>query len=154
MRTHVHVGVGVRACVAGPFDPSPHHLTNVESEDSHVFIDPRGNFHMLTNVNTGHRRCPQGVECGGHAWSTDGKNFSDIYIGAFGPYLTFANGLCPKGPLLLCLVTTPPVPADLVQPHRTLLFAECQTWEFWAVCDGGVLFSACYARNWLEQLVC
>eukprot|EP00035_Acanthoeca_spectabilis_P039493 m.62749 g.62749 ORF g.62749 m.62749 type:complete len:467 (+) comp9626_c0_seq1:559-1959(+) len=76
----------------GPFVPSPHHLSNVESEDPNVFVDPRGNYHLLTNINTGHARCPQGVECGGHAWSRDGLAFSDLYIGAFGPYVTFANG--------------------------------------------------------------
>lgn len=54
--------------------------------------DPRGNYHLLTNVNTCHRRCPQGVECGGHAWSRDGVEFSNLTIGAFGPYITLANG--------------------------------------------------------------
>jgi hypothetical protein len=29
-------------------------LTNLESEDANVFIDPRGNYHMLTNINTCH----------------------------------------------------------------------------------------------------
>jgi len=76
----------------GPFYPHSHHLTNLESEDSFVFLDPRGNFHMLTNINTCHRRCPIGVECGGHSWSTDGITFSNLTVGAFGPYITFKNG--------------------------------------------------------------
>jgi hypothetical protein len=76
----------------GPFIPYAHHLTTIESEDAHVFIDPRGNFHLLTNINTAHARCPIGVECGGHAWSRDGLSFSDLTVGAFGPYITFANG--------------------------------------------------------------
>eukprot|EP00040_Diaphanoeca_grandis_P001641 m.19049 g.19049 ORF g.19049 m.19049 type:complete len:456 (-) comp12323_c0_seq1:657-2024(-) len=76
----------------GPFEPRSHHLTNLESEDAHVFIDPRGNYHMLTNINTCHRRCPIGVECGGHSWSTDGVTFSNLTVGAFGPYITFKNG--------------------------------------------------------------
>lgn len=76
----------------GPFVPHSHHLTNLESEDAHVFIDPRGNYHMLTNINTCHRRCPQGVACGGHSWSRDGLHFSNLTVGAFGPYITFANG--------------------------------------------------------------
>ena len=67
-------------------------ITYPESEDPSVFIDPRGNYHLLTNVNTFHRRCAQGTECGGHAWSKDGVNFSNLTIGAFGPYITFANG--------------------------------------------------------------
>eukprot|EP00039_Didymoeca_costata_P028439 m.21068 g.21068 ORF g.21068 m.21068 type:complete len:467 (+) comp7023_c0_seq1:103-1503(+) len=76
----------------GPFIPHPKHLTNLESEDSFVFIDPRGNFHMLTNINTCHARCPVGVECGGHSWSRDGVTFSNLTVGAFGPYITFENG--------------------------------------------------------------
>jgi hypothetical protein len=48
-----------------------------------------GNYHMLTNINTCHTRCPQGVECGGHAWSHDGLTFSDLHVGAFGPYPPF-----------------------------------------------------------------
>ena len=47
---------------------------------------------MLTNVNTCHRRCPIGVECGGHSWSHDGLTFSNLTVGAFGPYITFADG--------------------------------------------------------------
>jgi hypothetical protein len=54
--------------------------------------DPRGNYHLFTNVNTFHARCAQGVECGGHAWSRDGFVFSNLTIGAFGPFITFANG--------------------------------------------------------------
>lgn len=76
----------------GPFVPVEEHLTYPESEDASVFIDPRGNFHMLTNVNTGHARCALGVECGGHAWSKDGRHWTNLTIGAFGPRITFANG--------------------------------------------------------------
>ena len=76
----------------GPFVPVEEHITYPESEDPTVFIDPRGNFHMLTNVNTCHRRCPQGVECGGHAWSRDGRAWTNLTIGAFGPVITLANG--------------------------------------------------------------
>ena len=76
----------------GPFVPVEQHITYPESEDPHVFRDPRGNFHMLTNVNTCHRRCAQGVECGGHAWSTDGRTWSNLTVGAFGPVITLANG--------------------------------------------------------------
>ena len=88
---------------------APHPITYPESEDPSVFIDPRGNYHMLTNVNTCHRRCLQGIECGGtfffttflcvctatdnkewtldaagHAWSRDGLHFTNLTIGAFG----------------------------------------------------------------------
>lgn len=71
---------------------APHPITYPESEDPSVFQDPRGNFHLLTNVNTYHRRCPAGVPCGGHAWSRDGIHFSNLTIGAFGPVIRFANG--------------------------------------------------------------
>jgi len=40
-------------------------ITFPESEDPSVFKDPRGNYHLLTNVNTYHARCAQGVPCGG-----------------------------------------------------------------------------------------
>lgn len=79
---------------AGPFQmkAAQNPITFPESEDPSVFRDPRGNYHLLTNVNTGHKRCPQGVQCGGHAWSRDGITFTNLTIGAFGPYITFANG--------------------------------------------------------------
>jgi hypothetical protein len=67
-------------------------VTYPESEDPTVFQDHRGNFHLFTNVNTGHQRCDQGVPCGGHAWSRDGYHFTDLVIGAFGPVITFRNG--------------------------------------------------------------
>ena len=78
----------------GPYQmrAARHPITYPESEDPSVFRDPRGNYHLLTNVNTCHARCAQGIECGGHAWSRDGFIFSNLTIGAFGPYITFANG--------------------------------------------------------------
>lgn len=79
---------------AGPFtmNAAPTPITYPESEDPSVFRDPRGNFHLLTNVNTYHARCAQGVPCGGHAWSRDGLTFSNLTVGAFGPVITFSNG--------------------------------------------------------------
>jgi len=79
---------------SGPFqmNAAPHPITYPESEDPSVFRDPRGNYHLLTNVNTCHQRCRQGVECGGHAWSRDGFVFSNLTVGAFGPFITFKNG--------------------------------------------------------------
>ncbi|CAK0821635.1 unnamed protein product [Prorocentrum cordatum] len=47
---------------------------------------------MLTNVNTGHRRCGSGVPCGGHAWSEDGVTWSDTFVGAFGPEVLMEDG--------------------------------------------------------------
>ena len=67
-------------------------ITYPESEDPSVFRDKRGHFHLVTNVNTYHARCAQGVPCGGHAWSRDGFVFSNLTVGAFGPVITFKNG--------------------------------------------------------------
>jgi hypothetical protein len=76
----------------GPYiSANPLPVTAPESEDAAVFIDKRGNFHLLTNVNNDHARCAQGVPCGGHAWSKDGITFSNLTIGAFGPIVTFTN---------------------------------------------------------------
>ena len=86
------IGVARGDSWAGPFAALPLPVTHPESEDAHVFRDPRGNFHLLTNVNNDHARCAAGVPCGGHAWSTDGLSFSNLTIGAFGPYIRFANG--------------------------------------------------------------
>lgn len=78
----------------GPYDmrAARRPVTYPESEDPFVFVDHRGAFHLLTNVNTGHDRCGQGVPCGGHAWSADGLVFSDLVVGAFGPIVTMPNG--------------------------------------------------------------
>lgn len=57
-----------------------------------MFQDPRGNFHLLTNVNTYHRRCNEGAACGGHAWSRDAFQWSDLVIGAFGPAVRKSDG--------------------------------------------------------------
>jgi hypothetical protein len=64
----------------GPFQmrAAKRPITYPESEDPSTFRDPRGNYHLLTNVNTYHARCAQGVECGGHAWSRDGFTFSNL----------------------------------------------------------------------------
>ena len=79
---------------AGPYSmmEAKHPITYPESEDPFVFQDFRGNFHLLTNVNTFHARCAQSVPCGGHAFSYDGLVWSNLTIGAFGPVITFANG--------------------------------------------------------------
>jgi hypothetical protein len=77
---------------AGPFAALPLPVTHPESEDAHVWQDHRGNFHLLTNVNNDHARCAEGEPCGGHAWGYDGITFSNLSIGAFGPYIRFANG--------------------------------------------------------------
>ena len=86
------IGVARAAHWAGPYTALPLPVTHPESEDAHVFVDARGSFHLLTNVNNDHTRCAQGVPCGGHAWSYDGITFSNLTIGAFGPVIRFENG--------------------------------------------------------------
>jgi len=86
------IGVARGTSFNGPFTALPLPVTHPESEDAAVFRDPRGNFHLLTNVNNDHSRCAQGVPCGGHAWSEDGLTFSNLTIGAFGPVIRFLNG--------------------------------------------------------------
>ena len=78
--------------VARPTGNAGDPITHPENEDPAVFTDPRGNYHMLTNVNTGHRRCGSGTACGGHAWSRTGVSWSDTFVGAFGPNGKMANG--------------------------------------------------------------
>jgi len=67
-------------------------LINLEGEDPAVFQDPRGNFHLLSNINTWHARCLPGEAGGGHAWSRDGLTWSEVHLGAFGPLVELANG--------------------------------------------------------------
>jgi hypothetical protein len=97
--THTHTQLAP-ACVGvlraptwrGPYEnviSTP--IVHPESEDPFVFQTKRG-FHLLTNVNTYHRRCASGVACGGHAWSRDGITWSEQTIGAFGPVIKLMNG--------------------------------------------------------------
>eukprot|EP00483_Globobulimina_turgida_P008722 UN08740 len=67
-------------------------IVHPESEDPTVWQDPRGNFHLFTNVNTYHRRCPAKAPCGGHSWSYDGITCGPQFIGAFGPVIHLKNG--------------------------------------------------------------
>lgn len=67
-------------------------ITKPENEDPAIFRDPRGNLHLITNVNTGHSRCAANVPCGGHAWSADGLQWSDVSVGAFGPVARMQDG--------------------------------------------------------------
>lgn len=60
------------------------------SEDPSVFIDHRGNFHMLTNALPG--GCKPKKVAGGHAWSRDGWNWSEPRVGAFNTTVIFTDG--------------------------------------------------------------
>jgi hypothetical protein len=87
------IGVARAATWQGPFTALfSQPITKPEGEDPAVWRDPRGRFHLFSNVGTWHARCAAGVPCGGHAWSLDGLTWSDQYIGAFGPVVRWVNG--------------------------------------------------------------
>ena len=116
----------------GPFlaaNPLP--VTKPESEDPFVFIDHQGYFHLVTNVNNDHTRCASGIPCGGHAWSYDGINFSNLTIGAFGPVIKLNNGSYWYN----SYVERPQVYQDSTQTPITFFvgmgrtsYADCGTW--------------------------
>jgi hypothetical protein len=78
-------------------------ITSPESEDPSVFRDPRGNFHLLTNINNCHKHCAAGVACGGHAHSRNGLDWSELYVGAFGPVITCDWPIDCLQALIICL---------------------------------------------------
>jgi hypothetical protein len=76
----------LRCDYAGTLPMTSHHPCR------HARPQAKGHFHLLTNVNNGHARCDQSVPCGGHAWSLDGLNWSNLTIGSHGPNYNLANG--------------------------------------------------------------
>ena len=58
-------------------------------EDPSVFKDHRGNYHMLFNALP--YKCVPKLLQGGHAWSTDGINWSTPRIGAFNTTIQFTD---------------------------------------------------------------
>merc|ERR1712032_836297 len=63
---------------------------NHAAEDPSVFVDQRGNFHMLVNALPG--RCQSKSNQGGHAWSRDGIVWSDVRVGAYNTSVFFTDG--------------------------------------------------------------
>ncbi|KAL7522082.1 hypothetical protein ACHAWX_006767, partial [Stephanocyclus meneghinianus] len=60
-------------------------------EDPSVFVDQRGNYHMLFNALP--YKCVPKFQQGGHAWSKDGVNWSDRpRVGAFDTTIQFTDG--------------------------------------------------------------
>ncbi|KAL7539341.1 hypothetical protein ACHAXR_009225 [Thalassiosira sp. AJA248-18] len=59
-------------------------------EDPSVFADHRGNYHMLFNALP--YKCVPKFQQGGHAWSTDGINWSTPRVGAFDTRIQFTDG--------------------------------------------------------------
>ena len=60
------------------------------AEDPSVFVDVRGNFHMLVNALP--YACAPKTNQGGHAWSKDGVTWSEPRVGAFNTTVTFTDG--------------------------------------------------------------
>ena len=84
--------IGVQYCAnrtapcSGGFNPIFKHT----AEDPSVFIDHRGNWHMLVNALPG--GCNPKVQQGGHAWSKDGVVWSEPRTGAYNTTIVFTNG--------------------------------------------------------------
>mmetsp|Transcript_13508 Transcript_13508/g.19770 ORF Transcript_13508/g.19770 Transcript_13508/m.19770 type:complete len:596 (+) Transcript_13508:169-1956(+) len=60
------------------------------AEDPFVFIDTRGNYHMLANALP--YKCLPKKQQGGHAWSKDGITWSDMRVGAFTANVQLMDG--------------------------------------------------------------
>jgi hypothetical protein len=60
------------------------------SEGTSVFVDKRGNYHMLINAFPG--GCMPKLQQGGHAWSRDGINWSEPRVGAYNTTVHFTDG--------------------------------------------------------------
>jgi len=75
--------IGVQYCASknatcqGGHDPVFQHT----AEDPSVFVDHRGNWHMLVNAFPG--GCNPKLQQGGHAWSKDGVVWSEPRAGAY-----------------------------------------------------------------------
>eukprot|EP00937_MAST-01D_sp_MAST-1D-sp2_P001203 g1203.t1 len=86
--------IGVHYCANAtapcePAEPSGSVYTHT-SEDPSVFVDHRGNYHMLVNALPG--GCNPKVQQGGHAWSRDGVAWSEPRVGAYNGTVQFTDG--------------------------------------------------------------
>ena len=63
---------------------------NHTGEDPSVFIDHRGNWHMLLNALPW--MCVPKQQQGGHAWSRDGVTWSEPRVGAYTTTVEFTDG--------------------------------------------------------------
>lgn len=79
-------------CSAAPDDALFSLAFNHAAEDPSVFVDHRGNFHMLVNALPGNCKPKPKIHQGGHAWSRDGIVWSDVRVGAFNTTVAFTDG--------------------------------------------------------------
>ena len=84
------IGVSVCANRTEPCVELHNPIFNHTAEDPSVFIDHRGNYHMLTNALPG--GCNPKAAAGGHAWSRDGLIWSEPTVGAFNTTIHFTDG--------------------------------------------------------------
>ncbi|KAL7430471.1 hypothetical protein ACHAXM_002205 [Skeletonema potamos] len=73
-------------CLPSTGDPIISHT----GEDPSVFVDHRGNYHMLFNALP--YKCVPKFQQGGHAWSRDGIEWSSPRVGAFNTTIQFSDG--------------------------------------------------------------
>ena len=86
-------GISVQVCPveSGPCEPSNDlPIFGHTGEDPSVFVDHRGNYHMLFNALP--YKCVPKYQQGGHAWSDDGITWSAPRVGAFDTTIRFTDG--------------------------------------------------------------
>jgi hypothetical protein len=86
-------GIGVQICPSETEPCNPSSDTPIlahTGEDPSVFVDHRGNYHMLFNALP--YKCVPKFQQGGHAWSKDGIEWSAPRVGAFDTTIHFSDG--------------------------------------------------------------
>jgi len=90
-------GISMQVC---PVENEPCHPSNGlpiishTGEDPSVFVDHRGNYHMMFNALP--YKCVPKFDQGGHAWSKDGIEWSTPRTGAFDTTIQFTDGTSMK----------------------------------------------------------
>lgn len=86
-------GISMQVC---PSENEPCHpstgdpIISHTGEDPSVFVDHRGNYHILFNALP--YKCVPKFQQGGHAWSKDGIEWSTPRVGAFDTTVQFTDG--------------------------------------------------------------
>ncbi|KAL7455459.1 hypothetical protein ACHAWC_007028 [Mediolabrus comicus] len=86
-------GIGVQICPSETEPCNPSSDTPIlahTGEDPSVFVDHRGNYHMLFNALP--YKCVPKFQQGGHAWSKDGIEWKTPRVGAFDTTIHFSDG--------------------------------------------------------------
>eukprot|EP00927_Polykrikos_kofoidii_P035261 TRINITY_DN2983_c0_g5_i1.p1 TRINITY_DN2983_c0_g5~~TRINITY_DN2983_c0_g5_i1.p1 ORF type:complete len:532 (+),score=71.79 TRINITY_DN2983_c0_g5_i1:217-1812(+) len=85
-------GIGVQHCASptSVCEAGGSAVFRHTAEDPSVFIDHRGNWHMLMNALP--YLCSPKFQQGGHAWSRDGISWSEPRVGAFNTTVHFSDG--------------------------------------------------------------